>query len=99
MKPFIKSGKGEASWTATLLVLFFVLFVCVINFGIWCSADIAANAQKSWDMVLYAVFGTMTLYLGRRGTEVYERVKNGADAYGQVKDLISKTLSKEEEKE
>lgn len=94
MKPFIKMGNGDGSWTTTLVVLFFVFYISVYYIGIFTTGTIAEYAQSAWgklDMIFIALVVT---YCVRRGTEVYERLRNGATA---VTDIVS-TMQKDDEK-
>ena len=100
MKPFIKDGRGNPSWSATILVFGFLLMAFVIVCCVWAPDDKAMHAQAILFTVVTAFFGIASLYFGRRGTEVYERVKtlNGStsavDIAGIVKGLVKSTVDK-----
>jgi len=86
MKPFIKDGSGNLSWTATILLSYVVFYYACYGIGFFCPEQIASYAQLSWDAINVGLFGVLATYVGRRGTEVYERVKNGKKA--SVSDMM-----------
>jgi len=98
MSPFIKDGSGKKSWTATLLVLYILFYFSCYYIGFFCEPQIAEHAQKAWDAVNIGLFGILATYVGRRGTEVYERVKNGKDPDTTVIMEVISALAKQAEK-
>lgn len=88
MGPLLKTGKGEGSWTTTLVVFYAIFYWAVYLIGIFASGTVAEYSQKAWTMV-DPMFITLVIgYCLRRGTEVYERVKNGKGLMDSVKAAI-----------
>jgi len=95
MGPFIKDGSGNPSWTATALFLYLLFYFSCYYIGFFCDTQIAGYAQSAWSEVNVGLFGILTLYVTRRGTEVYERVKNGKGAsVTDMMDLIGNVAKK-----
>ena len=93
MKPFIKTGKGELSWSATILFLYVIFYFACYGIGFFAPEPFCEHAQKSWDAINVGLFGILANYLTRRGTEVYERVKNGKESIPSViKEEIGKAM-------
>lgn len=91
MKPFIKDGSGNPSWTATTLFLYIMFYFSCYYIGFFCSEQVAKFAQSSWDAINLGLFGVLGTYVTRRGSEIYERVKNGKKAsISDMMDIIGK---------
>jgi hypothetical protein len=104
MMPFIKDGKGQPSWTATLLIFYVLFYFSCYYIGFFCEEQVALFAQRAWDAVNLGLFGILATYVGRRGTEVYERVKNGkkpdtTGVMGAIGNLIKAAEEKDKELE
>lgn len=97
MGPFIKTGSGDPSWSATLLVCYFILYLFLYNVGVWAPEPYCAHAQSAWDAINVGLFAILGNYLTRKGTQAFERIKGGASAIDTVVEAVEKSKKSDEE--